>query len=176
MFAGYIAARVIPGGQADFFLELPPIRIPRIGNILMKTMNRIEWYLKEAVPLFLLGTLVLFILDKIRLLGKIEALASPVIVNLLGLPEKVTYAFLIGFLRRDYGAAGLFDLAKQGLLNENQVIVSIITLTLFVPCLANLFMIIKERGAKTAMLMFSLITTFALLIGGGVNFILKMLG
>jgi hypothetical protein len=37
-------------------------------------------------------------------------------------------------------------------------------------------MIIKERGAKTAMLMFSLITTFALLIGGGVNFILKMFG
>jgi ferrous iron transport protein B len=159
MFAGYIAARVIPGDKADFFLELPPLRIPRIGNILMKTMNRIEWYLKEAVPLFLLGTLVLFILDKIRLLGKIEALASPVIVNLLGLPEKATYAFLIGFLRRDYGAAGLFDLAKQGLLNENQVIVSIITLTLFVPCLANLFMIIKERGAKTALLMFSLITT-----------------
>jgi ferrous iron transport protein B len=176
MFAGYIAARVIPGDKADFFLELPPLRIPRIGNILMKTMNRIEWYLKEAVPLFLLGTLVLFILDKIRLLGKIEALASPVIVNLLGLPEKATYAFLIGFLRRDYGAAGLFDLAKQGLLNENQVIVSIITLTLFVPCLANLFMIIKERGAKTALLMFSLITTFALLIGGGVNFILKMFG
>lgn len=173
---GYISSKIVPGEKADFFLELPPIRLPRMGNILMKTLSRIEWYLKEAVPLFLLGTFILFIFDKIKILGWIESVASPVIVNLLGLPEKTTSVFLLGFLRRDYGAAGLFELAKQGLLNENQIIVSIITLTLFVPCLASFFMIIKERGTKTALLMFTLITTFALLAGGGVNFILKMIG
>ncbi len=176
VLTGYIASKILPGEKADFFLELPPLRVPRMGNILMKTLNRIEWYLKEAVPLFLLGTLILFILDKLKLLAWIEAFASPIIVNLLGLPEKTTGVLLMGFLRRDYGAAGLFDLAKQGLLNENQIIVGIITITLFVPCLANFFMIIKERGAKTAFMMISMITTFALLVGGGVNFLLKLLG
>jgi ferrous iron transport protein B len=88
------------------------------------------------------------------------------------LPKKATGAFIMGFLRRDYGAAGMFDLARQGLLNENQVIVSLVTLTLFVPCLANLFMIIKERGIKAAILMIILITPFALLVGGALNFIL----
>jgi len=77
-------------------------------------------------------------------------------------------------LRRDYGAAGLFELSKQGLMNENQVIVSIITLSLFVPCLASFFMIIKERGTKTSLLMFSLITIFALLVGGGIRFMLTL--
>lgn len=176
VLAGYIASKVLPGEKADFFLEIPPIRVPRIGNILMKTLSRIEWYLREAVPLFILGTLILFILDKAKVLKWVEAAASPVIVSLLGLPEKATSAFILGFLRRDYGAAGLYNLSKQGLLNEDQVIVSIITLTLFVPCLASLFMIIKERGSKTAFMMFAMITAFALLVGGSVNFILRVIG
>ncbi len=176
VLTGYIASKVVPGEKADFFLEIPPIRMPRMGNIVMKTLGRIEWYLKEAVPLFILGTFVLFVLDKTGILKWIESAASPVVVSFLGLPEKTTSVLILGFLRRDYGAAGLFQLSRQGLLSTNQIIVSIITLTLFVPCLASFFMIIKERGTKTALLMFSLITTFALLIGGGVNFVLKLLG
>ncbi|MFZ2197140.1 MAG: ferrous iron transport protein B, partial [Thermodesulfovibrionales bacterium] len=174
LLAGTLAAKIVPGEKADFFLELPPIRVPRMGNILMKTVNRIEWYLKEAVPLFLLGTSILFLLDKTHSLQWLEKVASPVIVNLLGLPEKATGIFLMGFLRRDYGAAGVFDLARQGLLNGNQITVSIITLTLFVPCLASFFMIIKERGLKTALSMLSLLTIFALLVGGTMNFILNI--
>jgi ferrous iron transport protein B len=175
VLTGYIASKVVPGEKADFFLEIPPFRMPKLGNILMKTLSRIEWYLKEAVPLFVLGTLILFVLDKTHVLVWVETAASPVIVNLLGLPAQATAAFILGFLRRDYGAAGLFTLSQQGLINENQVIVSIITMTLFVPCLASFFMIIKERGTKTALTMFSLITVFAFLIGGGVNFLLRIL-
>ncbi len=176
VLTGYIAAKVVPGEKADFFLELPPIRLPRLGNILMKTLGRIEWYLKEAVPLFILGTFVLFLLDKLKVLGWVERAASPVVVGFLGLPQETASVFILGFLRRDYGAAGLFQLSKQGLLTPDQIIVSIITLTLFVPCLASFFMIVKERGAKTALFMFFLITIFALLVGGGVNLLLHMLG
>jgi ferrous iron transport protein B len=174
MLAGYLASRFVPGERPDFFMELPPLRIPSMGNILMKTLSRIEWYLKEAVPLFVIGTLFPFVLDRMQALGRLEEMASPVIVHFLGLPAKTTEAFLLGFLRRDYGAAGMFDLARQGLLNENQAIISLVTLTLFVPCLANFFMIIKERGAKTAALMMALIIPFALLVGGALNFILNL--
>ena len=174
MLAGYLASRFVPGERPDFFMELPPLRVPSMGNILMKTLSRIEWYLKEAVPLFVIGTLILFVLDRMQALGRLEAMASPVIVHFLGLPAKTTEAFLMGFLRRDYGAAGMFELARQGLLNENQAIISLVTLTLFVPCLANFFMIIKERGMKTAALMMALIVPFALLVGGALNFILNL--
>jgi len=174
LIAGTITSRVLPGSKADFFLEIPPMRMPRMGNIIMKTVGRIEWYLKEAVPLFMLGTLILFVLDKTNLLRWLESAMSPVVVSFLGLPREATAAFIMGFLRRDYGAAGLFELSKQGLMNENQVIVSIITLTLFIPCLASFFMIIKERGARTSLFMFLLITIFAMMVGGGVNFALKL--
>lgn len=173
IISGYLASKIIPGEKPDFFMEIPPMRFPAMGNILMKTLSRIEWYLKEAVPLFVLGTLILFVLDKLQILGWLETLASPIVVNLLGLPAKTTESFLMGFLRRDYGAAGIFDLSRQGLLNENQVIVSLVTLTLFVPCLANFFMIIKERGIKIAISMFLFITLFALTVGSILNLILK---
>lgn len=174
VFAGYLASKIVPGEKPDFFIELPPLRVPTLGNIIMKTLSRIEWYLKEAVPLFILGTLILFLLDKMNILSWLESAVSPVVVQFLGLPAKTTGAFLMGFLRRDYGAAGLFDLSRQGLLNENQMIVSLVTLTLFVPCLAAFFMMIKERGIKIALLMMVLIIPFALLVGGALNLILNL--
>jgi ferrous iron transport protein B len=173
ILAGSLASKMVPGEKPDFFVELPPLRIPAMMNIIMKTLSRIEWYLKEAVPLFVLGTLILFALDRMKMIGWLEAVASPVVVNFLGLPQQTTQAFIMGFLRRDYGAAGMFAMARQGLLSENQVIVGLVTLTLFVPCLANFFMIAKERGLKTAVLMMALITPFALLVGGVLNLILK---
>ena len=111
---GYLASKVIPGESSDFILEIPPIRWPKVGNLAIKTMARIEWYLREAVPLFLVGTLVLFTFDRLGWLLRIQAAAEPVIVRLLDLPPKTTEAFLIGFLRRDYGAAGLYRMAKGG--------------------------------------------------------------
>jgi len=173
---GYLAARVIPGEGSDFILEIPPLRIPLISNVAVKTLARIEWYLKEAVPLFILGTLILFILHKTKILTFLEWAATPLIVHLLDLPAKATEAFLIGFLRRDYGAAGLFMLAKEGQLNSHQILVSLVTMTLFIPCIAQFFMMAKERGLKKALWMSAVIIPVAFGVGGMVNFLLKFLG
>lgn len=174
IFSGYLSSKVLPGEKPDLFIELPPMRLPSLKNIVIKTLSRIEWYLKEAVPLFLLGAVVLFSLDKLMILSWIQNASSPVVVKVLGLPAKTTEAFLMGFLRRDYGAAGIFDMARQGLLDENQLIVGLVTMTLFVPCVANLFMMIKERGLKTALFMMGLIIPFAVLVGGVLRFLLTV--
>jgi ferrous iron transport protein B len=165
LFVGFLSSRIIPGQSADFILEVPPLRLPHPSNILIKTMGRIEWYLKEAVPLFVLGTLILFVADKLKILPFLQKTASPVIVDLLGLPSQATESFIMGFLRRDYGAAGLFSLQQQGLLNTEQVVVSLVTITLFIPCIANLFVIIKERGLKTAMMIAGFVFPFSILVG-----------
>lgn len=173
---GFLASKVIPGESSDFILEIPPIRWPQVGNLAIKTMARIEWYLGEAVPLFLVGTLVLFIGDRLGWLLRIQAAAEPVIVRLLDLPPKTTEAFLIGFLRRDYGAAGLYRMAKGGMLSHLQVVVSLVTMTLFIPCLANLLVIAKEHGAKVAIGMSLFIFPFAVLVGAAVNFFARWAG
>ncbi len=173
LLVGYLAAKIVPGDKSDFVLEIPPLRVPKLSNIFVKTLARIEWYLKEAVPLFILGTAILFFLDKFQLLKGLENLASPIVVNLLNLPPQAAAAFLIGFLRRDYGAAGLFDLSKQGLLDPIQVVVSLVTITLFVPCIAQFLVMIKERGLKTALAITLFVFPFAFLVGGLVNFLLR---
>jgi ferrous iron transport protein B len=170
---GYAAARVLPGKSGEFILELPPVRIPQLGNILMKTAARIEWYLKEAVPLFMLGTFSLFVLHRAGLLHYIEQAAAPLVRGWLGLPEKATEAFIVGFLRRDYGAAGLYALQRAGELDGTGVVVGMVTITLFVPCIANFFIIIKELGARSALAMTAFIFPFAFLVGGLVNLVLR---
>jgi ferrous iron transport protein B len=172
---GAIASRVIPGDASDFILEIPPIRLPSPGNLVVKTLARLEWYLKEAVPLFVLGTLLLFTVDALHLLGAIERAASPVVVRFMGLPREATEAFLIGFLRRDYGAAGLFALARDGRLDPIQTLVSLTTITLFVPCIANFFVMIKEHGVKAALAMSLFIVPFAFGVGGILNLVLRAL-
>jgi ferrous iron transport protein B len=173
LLVGYLAAKAIPGDASDFVLELPPIRVPQFSNILVKTLARVQWYLKEAVPLFMLGTFLLFVGHKLGALAYVQRMTDPLVVGLLGLPSKAAEAFVIGFLRRDYGAAGLFMLAKEGMLDPVQIVVSLTVMTLFVPCIANFFMMVKERGLKAALYMIAFIFPFAFGVGGLLNWVLR---
>lgn len=174
LVVGYLSARLLPGERSDFILELPPMRLPALGNIALKTAARMEWYLKEVVPVFVAGTAALFVLDRLQILGLLQRLLSPLIVGWLGLPAQVTDAFLVGFLRRDYGAAGLFAIARDGGLDTVQIVVSLVVITLFMPCIANLLMIVKEYGGRTAIAVTAVVFPLAFLVGGGLNFILRV--
>src|SRR5437764_3508064 len=176
MLVGWLAARALKGERSEFILELPPIRWPRIGNLLTKTRLRIWWYLGEAVPLFLVGTVLLFVLDRAGALGWIAAAGRPVVTGLLGLPPATAQILVMGFLRRDYGAAGLFQLAHTGQLTGVQAVVALTVMTLFVPCVANFVMMVRERGLKTGLAILAVITPVAILTGAGLNYVLRALG
>ena len=66
---GWLPARLFPGDASDFILEIPPMRRPQLGNVVVKTLARLDWYLREVIPLFLVGTAALFVLDRIGALG-----------------------------------------------------------------------------------------------------------
>jgi ferrous iron transport protein B len=179
---GWLAAKVLPGRGSDFMLELPPLRVPQAGNIAVKTLARIEWYLREALPLFVVGTLILWSLDRSGGLAVLERAAAPVVVGLLGLPREAAAGFILGFLRRDYSAAGLFqhfapymDAGTMTWDMEVQVTVALVTITLFVPCIANFFMILKERGWRTGVAMMAFILPFAFGVGAAVNQLMRLI-
>src|SRR5581483_6003506 len=173
---GWLAARVLKGERSEFILELPPIRWPRPGNLLTKTRLRVWWYLGEAVPLFLVGTGLLFALDKAGALVWISAAGRPVVTGLLGLPASTSQILVMGFLRRDYGAAGLFQLAHSGQLSGVQAVVALTVMTLFVPCVANFLMMVRERGLKTGLAILGVVTPVAILTAAGLNYVLTALG
>jgi ferrous iron transport protein B len=127
------------------------------------------------VPLFLVGTALLFTLDKLHVLGTVADLGRPVVRGLLGLPEETAQIFVMGFLRRDYGAAGLFRLAEAGRLSAVQAVVALTVMTLFIPCVANFLMIVRERGVRVALALLAVITPIAVATGAGLNFVLHAL-
>jgi len=180
VLVGHLASRVLSGERSDFIFELPPLRVPLVRNILLKTWLRLRWFLAEVVPLFLGATLALFLLDRVRFgartgIEAIEEGVRPLVVGWLHLPAAAARVFLMGFLRRDYGAAGLFDLAQQGALTTTQIIVSLVVITLFVPCLANFLVIVREQGWRRALAIVGFILPFAFAVGGALGWILRTL-
>lgn len=174
---GYLSSLVLPGAPSDFLMEIPPFRMPKLSNIFIKTLYRVQWFLKEAVPLFMLGTLILFIATKLGALSFVERMGAPVIKNFLGLPVETTKGFILGFLRRDYGAVSIFraleETSGSAGIDPKQLLVSLVVITLFIPCLANFFVMVKEQGAKNAFLMFAFILPYSILIGGILRFVLQ---
>jgi ferrous iron transport protein B len=175
---GWLAARIYGGETSDFVLELPPMRVPQVGNVTVKTFARLDWYLREVIPLFVLGTGVLFLLDQLHLLGRLARLGAPIVHGWLGLPAETANAFLIGFMRRDYGAVYLLDASTGAhpLLSPHQVLVAMVTITLFMPCIATLFMISRELGKRTAATITLFVFSFAFLVGGIVHHVAGWLG
>ncbi|MFZ2972347.1 MAG: ferrous iron transport protein B [Ferribacterium limneticum] len=171
LLSGFLAAKLIPGRRIPLVTELPPMRLPIFANVFKKTGGRLKWYLIEVIPLFLLGTFIMFSLDKVGALPAIIEAGEPLVSGWLGLPKEASAAFVMGFLRRDFGATGLFAMAHT--LSPIQAVVGMITITLFIPCFASLMMMVKEQGTKVALCMVAVIVPFAFFVGGVFNLLLR---
>jgi ferrous iron transport protein B len=168
---GWLTARLFPGQTSDFILEIPPMRRPQLGNVATKTLGRLNWYLKEVIPIFVIGTAVLFLLDRLHVLDYLARVGQPLVTGWLGLPAEMMNAFIVGFMRRDFGAVYILDatMGPDPLLSAHQVFVAMVTITLFMPCFANFLVIAKEHGLKVAWGMAAFIFPFAFFVGGALN-------
>jgi ferrous iron transport protein B len=175
LVVGFLAARVIPGDRPSFYMEIPPLRLPKVGNVLSKTLTRLRWYLGEVFPVFIGASVLLWAGDLSGLLGRAGRALEPV-VAFIGLPAQAGPVFLYGFLRRDFGATGLFQLKAEGVLSGVSLVVAAVTLTLFVPCVAQFSVMLKERGWKTALAIAGFITPFAFAAGFVLDRLLKVMG
>jgi ferrous iron transport protein B len=166
LLVGFLASRIMPGQRPTFFMELPPLRMPKAGNVLAKTYTRVIWYLKEVFPLFIIASVVIWLLQITGVFPYILSGLEP-LVNAIGLPNNTSDVFLFGFFRRDYGAAGLYDMKEM--LSAGQLTIAAVVLTLFVPCIAQLMVMFKERGAKTAIGIFLFVLALAFSMGWVLN-------
>lgn len=173
---GAVAAKLMPGERSTLMIEMPPLRVPAFSNVMTKTLTRLEWYLREVIPLFLLGTAVLFLLQITGGLALLIDWLEPLTVGWLGLPAAASAAFVLGFLRRDFGATGLFVMHAEGMLNAQQVVVAMVTITLFIPCVASVMMIVRERGAKIATATVLFVFPLAFFVGGVLYRVLSFVG
>ena len=175
LLVGLLTTRIMPGKQPDFYMELPPLRLPKISNVLVKTLSRMQWYFLEVIPFFLLASVVIWIGNIIGVFQLLVRVLGPV-MRLLGLPKEAAVVFIFGFFRRDYGVAGLFDLRQAGILSFEQLLVAAVTLTLFIPCVAQFAVMLKERGWKATLGVTTFVFPFAFFIGFVVHMVFTLLG
>jgi len=180
LVVGVLGARVMPGNPPAFAMELPPLRLPKLGNVLAKTASRMTWYFWEVLPLFMLASAMIWIGRLSRVFDLLIRALRPV-MWWLGLPAggpggDAGEVFLYGFFRRDFGAGGLYDMNARGELTGAQLVVAAVTLTLFLPCIAQFLVMKKERGwlVTLAMVVFILVAAFG--VGGLLNAGLKWSG
>ncbi len=168
VFAGTVLNQVMPGKSTGLLIDLPPLRVPRAGNVLKKTSSKVQMFLSDAGPLFAIGSVLLSVLQITGGLQAAQDLLAPLTVGWLQLPKEAATAFVMGFVRRDYGAAGLLGMD----LTELQTMVAMVTVTLFVPCIASVMMLFKERGWREAVVVWISCLVLAFAIGGVVSQIL----
>ncbi|UCE39418.1 MAG: ferrous iron transport protein B [Thermoplasmata archaeon] len=173
LFIGWLGSTLIPGGKPQFFMELPPLRVPKLSNVLVKTYTRMIWYFKEVLPLFVIASVLLWLGDITGVFVHLVNWLAPLMGG-LGLPGSAAPVFIYGFFRRDYGAAGLYDIS--GTLTMAQLTVAAVTLTLFIPCIAQVMMMYKERGKKVTLGIIAFIFPFAFFVGFLLNIVLSALG
>jgi ferrous iron transport protein B len=171
--SGFILNKLMPAETTNFIMEIPPIRIPSLRNVITKTSYRSLMFLREAVPLFILSALGLFIAEKIGLLVLVEDLAAPVVRGFLGLPPQFVESLLLGFIRGEAGFAMLKRMMDAAVIDHLQLVVAMIVSILFIPCVTNFMLIIKEQGPKKAFAIIISVTACAFLTGGIMNYFLR---
>ncbi|MFN3428899.1 MAG: ferrous iron transport protein B [Candidatus Sericytochromatia bacterium] len=159
---GTLMNKLLPGQSSPLLIDLPPLRLPQWKNVARKTWSKSWGFLVEATPLFALGALIVGVMKVTGLLQvSINGLA-PAVVGLLHLPKEAATAFIMGLIRRDFGAAGLTDLP----LSPAQMVVALVVITLFVPCIATVTVLFKERGWREALTLWLGSWVLAFAIGG----------
>lgn len=148
---GTLLNKLLPGRSTSLILDLPPMRMPNLKNVLRKTWIRTLVFLKEATPLFILGSLLVSVMQVTGLLILIEQWLAPLTVHVLHLPTETARVFIMGMVRRDFGGAGLYFLSDQ--MSMAQILTTLITIALFVPCIASFTVLAKERGFKESALL-----------------------
>ncbi|MBU0630626.1 MAG: ferrous iron transporter B [Candidatus Margulisbacteria bacterium] len=167
---GMIMNRLTPGFSPELLLEIPPYRWPPPRVLFRKTWWRVREFITEALPLIMLGVLVVNLLYYLNIFDAIAAVTAPVVSGLLGLPKGAIVAIVIGFLRKDVAVGMLVPLA----LTVKQLIVASVVLATFFPCIATFIIFIRELGWKDMLKGTAIMLVTSLTVGGLLNFILNL--
>ena len=144
MALGTVLNKLVPGESTDLLIDLPSLRLPRLDNVVRKTGIKVWDFMKEVTAVLRRGHAVLSACCRspARSTWIIEV-AQPLVGRLAAdCRRRRPTAFVMGFVRRDFGAAGFFTMN----LTDPQLLVAMVTITLFVPCIASMMVVLKERG------------------------------
>ncbi|MBN1687378.1 MAG: ferrous iron transporter B [Spirochaetales bacterium] len=175
--AGFILNKILPDDEGeDFIQELPPIRAPKVGAIAKKTGYRLLWFLKEAVPVFVIASIVLFAAERTGILNATKRFLSPVVTGWLGLPLDIVEVLILSLARHEAAAGLLLNMVDGGALSYVQSLVAVVITTMFVPCFANIVAMCRQIGVVRGLAITLIINVSSFVLAGILNWILIAAG
>jgi len=165
---GLVLNLTVKGFTPELLIEIPPYRWPPLRTLASKLWMRILGFLREAVPIVLLGILAITILYALNVFDYIADLAAPVVSGLFGLPSAAGAALVIGFLRKDMAVGMLGTLG----LTANQLVIGSVVLAMFFPCIASFVVLGRELGFRGLLGATAIMLVASLGVGGLLNLIL----
>lgn len=176
LILGRIASKILPGEPMGLIMEMVSLNKPNVKIVLKQTFFRLKEFVYIALPLIVIGSLFLKILEVFELLGILNAILSPITVGLLGLPEVIGVALIFGIVRKELAVIllgtlfGTMDLIS--VMNPVQMIVFSIVTMLYIPCLATIAALKKELKWKRTLIIVGFEIAFAFFMGGIISRIL----
>ena len=167
---GRILNRLLPGVSVGIIMEMPPYRLPSGKVVLKQAWNRFKPFLKTALPLIIIGSIVVEAMRITSLLSLVSTALSPVTVVWLGLPAFTGFLFIFGVIRKEAAlvllttAAGTLDI--RAVMSPVQMVVFALVIMIYVPCVATIAALIRETGWKNAALISISEIGLAVLLGG----------
>jgi ferrous iron transport protein B len=172
--AGVLLSRFLPGRPTPLLLELVPLRLPRPGAVLRRAVQRSACFVREALPLFLVAGLGMFVFARLGGLQILERGCRPLVNGVLGLPAESVQVFLKALVRRETGAAELVTLRHA--FNGLQLVVIVFLMTFAVPCINTVLVLLRERGARVAVPIIGGVMAYALIVGALLSRLARGLG
>lgn len=165
---GLILNRFVGGESPEIFLEIPPYRRPSLTTVYKKTLMRVRWFVKDAVPWLVLGVLLVNLLYVLGVLQWLGTFLGPVVSGVFGLPEGSVSALLIGFLRKDLAIGMLLGLN----MSPFQLVIAATILTIYFPCAATFATLFRELGPGDLVKSIGIMLITVLIVGSLLNLIL----
>ncbi len=174
LMAGILANKILPGERTPLFMVLPPMRVPKLLQNIKMSASKTYFFMKEAVPVFIFASFIVFLFERIGGLALLERVASPVIDDFMGLPEKSIQVFIKTIIRREAGATEIEHLSNN--YDNVQLVVNLLVMTFLTPCINAIIVLFKERGTKAGLSIISAVMIYAILIGSIVNHTCRFFG
>ena len=172
---GRLLSSLVPGPGAGLLMDVPPYRVPPIGNVLKKVWFRAYEFLVAAWPVLIAASIVMAALEYAGVGTWLNGLLRPLTVDLLGLPQAVGVTLVFGVLRKElalvllFQALGTSDVAS--VMTTTQILTFTVFVAFYIPCVATLTTLVREIGWRWAAASAALNTAVAVIAAAVVNWV-----
>lgn len=174
LLAGFVANKILPGGSSPLLMVIPSMRWPRMMQVVKMASLKTYFFMKEAIPVFVLASFIVFLFERLGGLTVLEQISKPVISGFMGLPEQSVQVFIKTIIRRESGATEIKHLSA--IYDNVQLVVNLLVMTFLSPCMNATIVLFKERGSKIAITIMGIVMVYAVLIGSIVNYLCRLFG